>query len=97
MAERKRRDQVVLSALRQAAPRVIDLLKVMDEDGSKRVDRQEFAEGLDKLGVEASAEDITSVFNSIDLNGDGQLSYKELQTLLRPETLSTHKFGQKKG
>lgn len=48
-----------------------------DRNHDGRVDRREFAEFMNGLGAELSAEEVTIGFGEIDVDGDGRISWPE--------------------
>jgi len=65
--------------------RVVDLFKVMDVNDDGSVTRREFTRGLIALGVctQSLYPAINAVFDSWDVDGSGQLDFKELDAKLR--------------
>ena len=59
------------------------VMKVMDRDGSKRLDREEIKYGLRNFGVEVSDRDIDTIMNTFDRDSSGSISYDELLRGLR--------------
>ena len=60
--------------------RVVELFRIMDTDRSGRIDRSEFAEGLKRIDVHFSAEQIEALLNYIDEDGNDNIEYSELRT-----------------
>lgn len=48
-----------------------------DRNHDGRIDRHEFAEFMQGLGAELSAEEVTIGFGEIDVDGDGRISWPE--------------------
>jgi len=58
-----------------------------DIDGDGLVDKEEFRNAIPKMGIpmmaKIAAADIDDLFDTLDIDGSGAISYKELKTLLR--------------
>ena len=80
-------DEDVLETLHQAlasnAHRVIELFHSMDRDESGVIDRKEFGATLASMQVRASRREADALFRLYDADGSGELSYRELNRLLR--------------
>ena len=64
--------------------RVIDVLRKLDKDGNGTIEKKEFVNGLIEMGVSKDvAGGLASLFDEIDLDGDGHICYKELNKHLR--------------
>mmetsp|Transcript_40279 Transcript_40279/g.61468 ORF Transcript_40279/g.61468 Transcript_40279/m.61468 type:complete len:124 (-) Transcript_40279:765-1136(-) len=48
-----------------------------DRNNSQKISKQEFSKGLEVLRLKLSKEDIDHVFDHVDLDQDGLLSYQE--------------------
>ena len=72
-------------ALATSSARVMDLLREWDADGNGEIDRNEFHRALHELGFAELADqrDIDLVFDEFDTSGDGLISFKELNKMLR--------------
>ena len=76
----------VRSELARGYHRVIDFFRVVDRDGDGAVTKHEFRASLPLLGFGAGGEGtIDCLFDSFDLNGDGSLTFEELDHMLRYE------------
>jgi Ca2+-binding EF-hand superfamily protein len=53
------------------------IFKIMDDDGSGFLDRNEFQKGLRDYRVTVSADEGDKLFKIFDMNGDGTISYDE--------------------
>ena len=54
------------------------IFKIMDDDCSGFLDRQEFNKALKDYRVQVTPEEGAKLFSLFDLNGDGSISYDEL-------------------
>ena len=59
------------------------ILKRMDIDGSKSLDYFEFKEGMRKLGLDLSEEDMATIMATFDRDGSGRISTEEFFRALR--------------
>ena len=69
-----------IAAMLEASPyckedRLVDIFKMLDRDGSGKISKNEIKEILDSENVRDK--DLNNFMNSFDLNGDGQIDYKE--------------------
>eukprot|EP01136_Pigoraptor_vietnamica_P044917 Opistho-1_new@22237 len=60
------------------------VFRIMDDDGSKSLDFNEFRKGLQDYGVFISDEAQRKLFKDFDENGDGRLNFDEFLKKLRP-------------
>ena len=60
-----------------------DLFRLMDEDKSGSVTRDEFAAALDRLGVHVTAQEVAIVLSKVDIDGDGSISMAEFKEAVR--------------
>ena len=51
--------------------------KIMDDNGDRKIDKQEFYWGLKDLGAEISKREAGLLLDHLDLNKDGVVSYDE--------------------
>ena len=62
--------------------RLIDVFRLYDTDGDGVVTRGEFKKGMKKLGLEkAGAEAMNGLFDRLDRDKSGTISYHELKKL----------------
>jgi len=54
------------------------IFKIMDDDRSGYLDKQEFNKALRDYRVSVTPDEANKLFNLFDLNGDGNISYDEL-------------------
>ena len=84
-------------SLSAAHRRVLDLLRAWDRDADRSVSREEFRQAVAALGFVAPAEDVDAVFDAMDEDGSGQLSFAELSASLRPSTIARNKHALRRG
>ena len=70
---------------------VTELFKSWDADGSGSIARDEFHEGLHRLGYDATAETIDVVFESFDVDHGGELEFLELKRALQRSAAEVEK------
>ena len=64
--------------------RVIEVFREWDGDGSGTVSKQEFRQGLGRLGLrEIDAQQADALFDEIDVDHSGEIQYRELNSKLR--------------
>jgi len=71
------------TVLKRGMPRVIDLFRRFDVDGSGKIDSDEFRKAMQALELAWPVEDMDLLFRSVDRDGSGSIEYKELNKLLR--------------
>jgi Ca2+-binding EF-hand superfamily protein len=59
------------------------LFRIMDDDGSKNLNFEEFKKGLIEYGLGLSSDDIANIFKEFDNDGSGQINYQEFLMKLR--------------
>jgi Ca2+-binding EF-hand superfamily protein len=59
------------------------VFKIMDDDNSKSLDRNEFKKAINDFKVGIPAENIDTIFNAFDLNRDGTIDYDEFVRIIR--------------
>lgn len=64
-------------ALYRERARVVDLFREWDEDSSGTVDRREFFVAMALLGLTVTRGQSNELFDSLDLNGNGSIDFKE--------------------
>jgi Ca2+-binding EF-hand superfamily protein len=66
-------------------PLLIDFrtFRVIDNNGSRSLDRQELADGLRDFGVSMSRSQIDELFRCLDKDGSGTISFDEFLEALR--------------
>eukprot|EP01137_Pigoraptor_chileana_P012552 Opistho-2@65050 len=60
------------------------IFRIMDDDGSKSLDYNEFKKGLQDYGVYVDDAAVRKLFKEFDENGDGRLNFDEFLKKLRP-------------
>eukprot|EP00928_Gymnodinium_smaydae_P083223 TRINITY_DN6646_c0_g3_i1.p1 TRINITY_DN6646_c0_g3~~TRINITY_DN6646_c0_g3_i1.p1 ORF type:complete len:2452 (-),score=696.63 TRINITY_DN6646_c0_g3_i1:107-7033(-) len=63
--------------------RVLDLFRKWDDNGDGFVSKKEFLRALMGLGLDAPAEEVSSLFDEFDVDGSGRIEYEEMDRLLR--------------
>jgi len=58
--------------------------KIIDDDGSKSLDRTEFQKGCNDFGAGLTKAEMDAVFDQIDRDGSGCLNFDEFLEALRP-------------
>ena len=74
---------LIRAALRTKLARVVDAFRQLDDDMSGVIDEKEFAKGLREMGLSAPEVVMKSIFTTFDTDGSGQVSYSEMDKLLR--------------
>ena len=65
-------------------PTYIQVFREWDGDGSGTVSKQEFRQGLGRLGLrEIDAQQADVLFDEIDVDHSGEIQYRELNSKLR--------------
>lgn len=59
------------------------IMRIMDDNGNGKLNRDELKYGLRDFGVDLSDKDLDTVIKTFDRNGDGQVDYDELLIGLR--------------
>ena len=78
---------VVLLAANRS--RVIDLFKAWDTDSDGLISKPEFRRAMDALGLDAADDDIDAIFEHLDADGNGNISFRELHRELSAATQSS--------
>lgn len=63
---------------------LVQVLRRLDDNGDKRLSRQELQQGLDDYGLPSRAEDVDRLFRQFDRNKDGSVSVTEFVRGIRP-------------
>lgn len=59
------------------------LFRIMDDDGSRNLNQEEFLHGLKEVGLELSEDDTKEIFQKFDTNGDGSINIEEFLIHIR--------------
>ena len=59
------------------------IFKIMDDDGSKTINQQEFAKACKDFRIGISEENVPTLFNAFDINRDGTLNIDEFLMAIR--------------
>ncbi|XP_056127666.1 calcyphosine-like a [Rhinichthys klamathensis goyatoka] len=65
--------------------------RIMDDDGSKSLDFQEFQKGLENYGVSVGKDKAQQIFAMMDKDGSGTLNFDEFLEKLRPPMSSARR------
>ena len=65
--------------------------KIIDDDGNKSLDRNEFYKGCNDFGAGLTKAEMDAVFDRIDMDGSGSLNFDEFLEALRPPMSNTRK------
>lgn len=68
--------------------RLIDIFRTFDNDGSGKITRQEFHDGIETIGVELTPPQIAYIIDVADLDGDGHIDYQEFAKLRESSKLN---------
>ncbi|XP_066508780.1 calcyphosin-like protein [Hoplias malabaricus] len=63
--------------------------RIMDDDGSKTLNLQEFQKGLETYGVNVGKEKAKQIFTTLDKDGSGTIDFNEFLEKVRPPMSST--------
>lgn len=55
----------------------------MDDNGSRRLDKEEFIKGMHDYGVTVDKNELTQLYSHFDRNNDGQVNFDELLVVIR--------------
>ena len=72
--------------LRKHSRRILDLFRSWDEDHNMSVSRDEFHRAIGQLGVAAPVKVIDHLFDAFDLDGSGEIEFRELEKILLKKT-----------
>ena len=59
------------------------IFKIMDDDGSKTLSKQEFEKACRDFKIDVASDDIGSLFSAFDINRDGTIQYDEFLRMVR--------------
>lgn len=59
------------------------IFKIMDDDNSGSLSKQEFEKACRDFKVEIPLEDVTTLFHAFDINRDGTIQYDEFVRVIR--------------
>jgi hypothetical protein len=66
---------------------IVGLFRQLDTDGNKTLDRVEWLDGLKRLGVALTKEEIELTFSLFDSDGDGNMSYNEFAKIMNNDSI----------
>ncbi|XP_014668079.1 PREDICTED: calcyphosin-like protein [Priapulus caudatus] len=58
--------------------------RLFDDDGSKRLDINEFRKGMHDYGVQLKPTEVEELFNLVDSDNSGSINYEEFLMVVRP-------------
>lgn len=58
--------------------------RILDDDGNKKLNLEEFTKGLHEAGLDVPDEEIQEIFNKFDTDNDGNVSVDEFIVAIRP-------------
>ncbi|XP_012559255.1 leucine-rich repeat-containing protein 74B isoform X1 [Hydra vulgaris] len=76
--ERKNPMKVLRVYIKENQLRIFDFFKKLDKDKSLSLTIAEFVSGLKESGVPLRHDELVSLVQSLDIDGDGEIDYKEL-------------------
>jgi len=82
----KELSQQLREALVSNASRVIDLFREWDEDGDGMISKKEFEVAMPMLGLHVDLTVVHSLFDEFDCDASGEISFRELNKILRRDT-----------
>uniref|UniRef100_A0A914USZ9 EF-hand domain-containing protein n=1 Tax=Plectus sambesii TaxID=2011161 RepID=A0A914USZ9_9BILA len=68
------------------------MFQIIDDDGSRKLQRAEFDKGLHDYGIDLSDDEKTAIFAQLDKDGSGCLDYEEFLKALRVSAISICSF-----
>lgn len=87
-------ERLRLSCLSRGASGIKGLgrvFRIMDDDGSKSLDLEEFKKGLHDYGLSVEPAEAKTIFEQFDKDGNGTLSFDEFLVALRPPMSQSRK------
>lgn len=73
-----------------------EIFNLVDKDGGGSIDKEELAELMDTLGIEATAEEIDHMVGEIDVDGDGDIDFEEFVAVMSRKVNATYTADQVK-
>ena len=64
---------------------ILDAFVEMDTNGNGYLDAAEIKRALVKIGEKVDSEEVQALINEADINGDGQVDYKEFAKLMKEQ------------
>ena len=61
----------------------LEAFKVLDKDGSGSISESELRQIMNNIGEDVTDEEIKEMMNEADLDGDGQVSFKEFAAMIK--------------
>ena len=59
------------------------VFRIMDDNGNKTLDKDEFSKGLRDYGVQVTPDQVDELFQQIDKDGSGSIDYEEFLRAVR--------------
>jgi len=73
-----------------------EIFNLVDKDGGGTISKDELAELMDTLGIEATAEEIELMISEIDSSGDGLIDFEEFVAVMSRKVNATYTSAQVK-
>ncbi|KAL5283390.1 hypothetical protein ACFFRR_005960 [Megaselia abdita] len=80
-------EKLRLTCLSRGATGIIGLsraFRIMDDDGNKALNLEEFTKGIHDFGLDCSNDEIEEIFQRFDVDGNGSVNMTEFLLALRP-------------
>ena len=96
MASSKSITSQLADHLRKHSRRILDLFRSWDDDHNMTISRDEFHRAMGHLGVNAHVKVLDGLFDAFDLDGSGEIEFRELEQILlkKKEIWLDHELGK---
>lgn len=68
----------IIKSIVQKKERLLTLFRSFDTNGNGTLDRQEFCNGMNRLNLGLTEDEVTLLMDEVDNNGDGEIDYIEI-------------------